>query len=162
MIFEDLISLLYTVVFFIRHCIGRSQMLLWSIFSAPATLTTSSPRAKCRSNPTTPRLGLPALQWLQHQLFASFGFSHAPTLLPPCHDKAGDKGFQKCRKLRHTFFRNCVALWQNCVIHHRSVKMHHLFIITWRELNSWRIAGVDPCTAASIQIVEDLMNQFAV
>ena len=37
MIFEDLISLL-TVVFFIRHCIGRSQMLLWSIF-----LCTSNP-----------------------------------------------------------------------------------------------------------------------
>ena len=161
MISEDLFSLL-TVVSFIRHCIGRSQMLLWSIFSAPTTLSTLSPRAKCRSNPTTRRPGLPALQWLQHQLFASFGFSHAPTLLPSCHDKAGDKGFQKCRKLRHTFFRNCVALWQNCVIHHRSVKMHHLFIITWRELNSWRIAGVDPCTAASIQIVEDLMNQFAV
>ena len=60
-------------------------------------------------------------------------------------DKPPDKGIQKCQKLQHPFFRNCVTLLQNCIIHHISVKnasfiQHHMR----HGLDSWEIAGLDP------------------
>ena len=68
----------------------------------------------------------------------SINYSSAPAFhmrpLPPSFsrdDKPGDKELQKCQKLRHPFFRNCVTLLQNCIIHHISVKnvlfiQHHM------------------------------------
>ena len=99
------------------------------------------PRQRHRSD-FVPR-GRPALQWLQHQLFLSSSFSHAPPPSFSRDDKPGDKELQKCQKLRHPFFRNCVTLLQNCIIHHISVKnvlfiQHHMTRIgLMRNSSTW-------------------------
>ena len=111
--------------------------------------------AKCRSNPTTglrlrpPRP--PCVAMITASIIPELRlFTCAP---PPFsrEDKPPDKGIQKCQKLRHPFFRNCVTLLQNCIIHHISVKnasfiQHHMRRIgfmrnswTWSPFKLWRI-----------------------
>ena len=115
---------------------GKGGQKPWSLglfLCISTTLTLASVEAKCRSNPTTAQTLSPEATRRCNDY--SINYSSPPAFhmrdIPPSlfsrDDKPPDKGLEKCQKLRHPFFRNCVTLLQNCIIHHISVK-NELFI----------------------------------
>ena len=101
------------------------------------------PRQRHRSD-FVPR-GRPALQWLQHQLFLSSSFSHAPP--PPPFLVTTNRETKNSRNVRNCgiHFSEIVSLF--CKIASYIIypsKTCYLFNITWRGLDWWEIARLDP------------------
>ena len=108
----------------------------WTFLCIGTTLTLASLEAKCRSNPTTAQTSSPeaTLRCNDYSInYYSAPAFHMRDIHPPSlfsrDGKPRDKGLEKCQKLRHPFFRNCVTLLQNCTVYHIFVKnvlfIHH-------------------------------------